>query len=234
MKGFGSKWYDGRIIQKYSEETFGSLIAAAGSAPSIDPEEFFKMYAGVLSTLGLNFLKGTGCEWCICCCGQANRFRLFKPKFFNMGYGYDKCTGKYLKKITAIDQGIKCNVPLSTFRRKEIAIHVICESSAGIGGEVGSQMIKAAKYAKKHNYPFPNIDITTIEREAKDPKKPICIWSDGKKLIIYIKNPSQVSTFQFDYTKEAFNKAVNDVTNLVLNNADEIKKAIQDDKFAQS
>lgn len=138
--------------------------------------------------------------------------RISPARVFNWTRGIINAPLAAKNKLTLIDAGIDCNIPIAPLLRPERAIDIIIilDASAGV---LGTQLYNAQMHANKWGYPFPRINYNLINQPCS------IHWDKSNNqapMVIYlplIKNPGYdndwdpfkvafTSTYNFIYSPE--------------------------------
>jgi len=218
---FGKEFYNGLTTDKKEGETLSTELGIFGSAFALSIGDIWpyvldaiKKYISISSSLpaGLSWLYNFGA------------YRFSEPECNNPTYGLSGFPLEHQKRITLVDAGLDCNLPMPPLLRRNVNLYIICDATADNLGGKTKELNKVINFVKSHDIPFPTINLENIE------KKPFNIFYDEENqtapVVIYIPNRFDISTLDLDYDKEEFSGVVNNIANSVIEHTEAIKHAI--------
>ena len=220
---FGSIWNNGVSVtsNKTNELRLANLMGLCGSAFSLDPDEFLKLYEDTLQTTHPHLYEFITAFLNVTDLGE---LRLTEGKVNNPIY-HMASTNLPLNKdgyIEILDGGLDFNLPLASclVGGRNIDVFIIYDVS---DGDKAANLKQAMQYAYTKGYPMPDIDYKNIATN------PISIYpsSDNKPTIIYIPNMKEYSTYKLDYTSYQFDDMFDATYRTVVQNKCKIMDAIK-------
>lgn len=154
---FGRKFINGVSTDYSLELGLDYLMGIWGSAFTVSVKELLENYRDSISTAlskTLDLLTINN--------DKLHKFRLSPAKVSNFAYSLDKHNLKNYKRITLLDAGLACNLPIAPLIRKnrKIDIMIIFDYSTNVKSAV--ELKKAEIYAKDNGVKLPDIDYSNI------------------------------------------------------------------------
>ena len=133
------------------------------------------------------------------------------------------------EKLTLVDAGMDFNLPFPPLLKMErnIDIFIVCDATSGTESGGYQELIKAKKYAKKNNVPFPSLKNPKKFNDTTTEKEFFIYEEANKPTVIYFPNPTAMSTLDFEYTIEEFDELCNTMASMVSNSKNIISHAIK-------
>jgi phospholipase A2 len=173
--GYGRKFKEGKSVDNAPEKNLSYHMGTWGSA-----------FGASIKTVEKETAKTIGHWECV--------EKLLEPiegerplEFYALiaSYAYKMNTGKAEPKTKKfVDAGLDFNLPVSPISglcpERKADVMIICDASAGT---IGNELRKTAEYMKKHNLPFPQINLENIDKKTisvfkdkTDPNVPVVIY----------------------------------------------------------
>jgi len=236
---FGRKFENGKSIDFAPEPSLGYLMGVWGSALSgtigdiLQRLNFAVGLPGALAPMVREIIYST----------KIDKATLAPASVFNFAKGM-KGVYKNREKMTFIDAGYDCFIPIVPLLNKERAIDIIIvlDVTMGVHSGITSPLHDAQEYARAHRLSFPEIDyrglterFISVFDNKNDPECPTIIY------LIPVKNDKYDSTFdpallfdttyattKFSFTRPQIEKLIGLVRQSVIDNKEIIIKAIKD------
>jgi len=220
---YGRKFKSGRSVNHAPEQSLGYCMGIFGSAFEVDIEDVIRLSAdsiqglkddlpdithGVFDTIIEKLVNS-----------PLDDVRLSPSMLPNFVYKTQTSSFTEHKKLSLVDAGIDFNLPFPPLLRaaREVDIIVVYDSSAG---NIGSELKRAAKYAKRKGIKFPPVpdtvgqELCTILQDLNDPECPIVVYMPRIKNEAYSTSfdpticteDDYCNTFNFKYTQEQVNE----------------------------
>lgn len=161
---FGRKFKKGKSVNNLQEPSLEFLMGVWGSAFTATLNEIIKNFKNKIPNIIFNDIEKVVNH------STLGEIRLFPAELYNPAYKAKNNKWQKYKRITLVDAGLDCNLPLLPLVQREADIIIIFDSSADIIG--APELKKAEIQAKTRNLKFPKIDYENID------KKHISIFKD--------------------------------------------------------
>lgn len=205
----------------YPEKKLGFLLGCFGSAYAFSVYDFMHVIAQSIDHhLGLTFFGHTipSIPW-------GTLLRFYPPLLYNFSYKMPESPLQNMQVLTVVDGGMDLMIPFPPLLRRGVDVYLVCDAGASAPTFPGATLVAAAEFAKKHNYPFPEINVKDLSKDSvsvihdkKNPQAPI---------LVYIPNTHKFATLKFDYTPDEFNVLFDFMENGLVDAKDSIISAIE-------
>ncbi len=157
------------------------------------------------------------------------RKNILPSKIYNPTYGMYSSNMEKVEKLQLADAGFSFDLPLPLTLPRNPDIIICCDASSDALQKGFPELVEAAKYAKKHGYPFPSLRYSDQHGNIFVFKKNSAGEVDKKiPTIIYFPNQIPEKMTKMHYSKEEFWKVCNSMKEMVVKHkeiiANEIKK----------
>ncbi len=218
---FGKEFYNGLTTDKKEGESLSTELGVFGSAFAMSIGDIWPyIIDGIKKYVSINLSLSTYFSWLY----NLGAYRFSDPEFNNPTYGLSGFPLENQKQITLVDAGLDCNLPMQPLLRRNVNLYIICDATADSLGGKTKELKKVIDFVKKHNIPFPTINLENIE------KKPLSVFyneeNQSAPVVIYIPNQFSISTLDLDYDKDEFTGVINNIATSVIEHAKTIKQAI--------
>lgn len=118
-----------------------------------------------------------------------------------------------LEELVLMDAAFVCNLPLAPLLvpARSINFYVVCDFSGGAKSVAINQL---EEYAQRKGYKLPLLDHERIDNNE------VCLFYNEHDatvpVIVYIPHPADISTLQFQFSEQDFNKHYDSVYSLVM------------------
>lgn len=198
---FGSLFDGGSLTKEMNENVMPFFLGLFGSAYSIS---LYEILPYIKSTLIKEFLYTLFNE-----IPKIAEKHFAPAKIENYMYDYQG-PFKGNRKVSFIDAGhssVNIGVPPLLEPERSVDIIIICDASSDAGIEKYPELKHAAFWAKEHKRSFPEV---TKPFATQRNMACFCDFKNSEApIVIYIANPIQDSTLQFDYNAEEFDQLYN-------------------------
>jgi phospholipase A2 len=218
---FGKEFYNGLSSDKKDGESLSSELGVFGSAFALSIGDIWPYFIDVIKNyIPVSSSLPSGLSWLY----NVGAYRFSDPEVNNPTYGLAGFPLENQKRITLIDAGLDCNLPMPPLLRRNVNLYIICDATADSFGGKTKELKKVLDFVKTHNIPFPIINLENIEHKA------LSIFYDEENpaapVVIYIPNQFEVSTLDLDYDKQEFTGVVNSIETAVVQHAQTFKRAL--------
>ncbi|MFH1831519.1 MAG: hypothetical protein ABH827_01820 [bacterium] len=220
--GFGKEFKNGHSTDARSEETLAYMLGLFGSAYAASVyDAIYYIHAEIAKSFGIDlpdelFTWVTGFWF--------GNQRIATPKVPNFTYKVNKRPMYKDKYLTLPDAGVAINLPIPALFRRNIDIFIVCDATGGLTPEhTAMQLIQ--NYADTHHIEFPDFNSNDLLKTSFS----VIIDKNNEyaPIIIYVRNLTEISTLDFNYSEKEFTSVLSNVKNSVTNNITGIQEAIK-------
>ncbi len=214
----GAQFEDGVSSGKLDEPSLGYMLGVFGSAFDVSIEDLLRMHMqqvmGAIKELpeGMQAMMESALEHT-----DIGDMRFFPATVPNYSHNYGEHSLVDFKRLTFIDAGIDCNIPVLPLLHPERALDMLVIYDVSAGNDQFQTLQEVKAYTQAHNIPFPEIDYALLKEQSwailhddKNSQVPIVVYIALAKEEAYNPDFDPIesiksgfcSTFNFKYTPD--------------------------------